>query len=644
MSPSYPHRAFLDNVVPLKGGIDGPQLAGWTPGPAGKTGLGCALYADQMIPVDKDVSLAADVYTPKATGRYPAIVAFSAYSKELQTTGAPTGTNETGSPPVFTDRGYAHVIIARRGMGRSQGESVAFCNTMDAEDHAKVIAWAAAQPWCDENVVLFGTSYYGMSQALVAVRQPPALKGFFSIEMCTDYFRHIVMFGGAPQVDFLTLWMGANFTKLQQNLHVPPFVRALLSHVFNSPLKRWWWPQVRKRMTRIMKGFQKNAPAREMRELWGKMILDSKTRATSAMDEGPSRSISQINVPFVVVQNPGHFNLHQFGAYELFQKASTAKDRKWLIVSAPEYELPCYHWQLEALAFFDHIILGSANGYADQAPVRYWRDGANDFRNATDFPIPESEATRFYLASSGADASTHRLTNDERNDGSNRWAAIPLGALVTAGFDEVDNQILTYESTIGDDVELSGPIKLSLYFSSNEIDSHVIARLSRVDASGNLHALSLGSIRPACRTIDEARSTATEIAINIDTPQPLARNVTVTLLFSMTPQPVLLRKSERPRLDVGSRTDLLISDQTHGRAQFEMQVPLITHAMRFTTDLTAIWSFGVSRLRVKPSQGQLRKSACGTSRRFWNDRTTVAIGVKWTKLRQANDANDPKPT
>ena len=70
------------------------------------------------------------------------------------------------------------------------------------EDHAKVIQWAAAQPWCDGQVVLFGTSYYELNQPQVARLRPPALKGFFTNEMCTDFFRHIAMFGGAPQPDF----------------------------------------------------------------------------------------------------------------------------------------------------------------------------------------------------------------------------------------------------------------------------------------------------------------------------------------------------------------------------------------------------------------------------------------------------------
>jgi hypothetical protein len=115
MSAAYPKINFWDNLIPLRSGLDRPQLAGWTPGPPAKSGLGCVLYADQMIPVDDGVSLAADVYTPKVKGRYPAILVFSAYSKELQSSGAPTGTSETGSPSIFTDRGYAHVVIARRG-------------------------------------------------------------------------------------------------------------------------------------------------------------------------------------------------------------------------------------------------------------------------------------------------------------------------------------------------------------------------------------------------------------------------------------------------------------------------------------------------------------------------------------------------
>jgi predicted acyl esterase len=310
-----------------------------------------------------------------------------------------------------------------------------------------------------------------------------------------------------------------------------------------------------------------------MRELFASWVLDGKTRATNSIPAGPSGSLDKITVPFVVVQNPGHFNLHQFGAYDLFQNAGTPKDKKWMIIGEAEYELPCYHWQLEALAFFDHLLYGAANGYANQPSVRYWKAGAEGWGTATDFPIPQSAPERFYLASGGSDSAVHRLSGNDDETGVNRWAATPLGAIVTAGFDEVVNQIVSYEMVMDEDAEFSGPITASLKFSSSEIDSHVVARLGRVDKVGVYHALSLGTIRPALRKIDRGRSTATEIAFDMDVPEPLIPSEPVTLRFSLTPQPVVLRAGERLRFDVGSRTDLLLSDQSHGRAQFQMQVP-----------------------------------------------------------------------
>ncbi|WP_374545712.1 CocE/NonD family hydrolase [Rhodoblastus sp.] len=564
---------FWDNLIPLKGGLSGPQLAGWTPGPAAHSGLGCRVQADEMIEVAPSIALAADVYLPKAPGRYPAVIAFAAYSKELHAAGVPTGNNEAGSPPVFTDRGYAHVIVTRRGMGRSGGEDAVFLNDTDVADHAKVIQWASEQDWCDGQVVLFGTSYYGLTQIQVARLRPPALKGFFAIETCTDYFRHIAMFGGAPQPDFFALWMGANFNPFQFKLHVPPLARAVVSHITNSPLKRLWQPFLRKRMARIMKGFERLKPARQTRELFAGLMLDGKTRATFPFPSGPSGALEAIEAPFVVVQNAGYLNLHQFGAYDLFENAGTPADRKWLIVGPAAFELPAYHWQLEALAFFDHLAYGADNGYAAQPRLRYWTAGAEVFRAAADWPLPDSEPMRLFPASNGADASTHRLDRAPGEAGANHWAAVPFGGIVTPGFDEVANPLLSFEWPVETETELTGPLTLSLSFSANEIDSHVVARTGRVARDGSYEILSMGSIRPACRRIDAARSTATEIAIDIDRPQPLTPGVPVPLRFSLTPQPVVLKPGERLRLDIASRVDLLRSDVSHGHAQFDMQVP-----------------------------------------------------------------------
>jgi uncharacterized protein len=456
-------------------------------------------------------------------------------------------------------------------MGRSQGESVIFFNEQDVSDHAKVIEWAGRQPWCDGNVVTFGTSYYGITQAEVATRQPAGLRGFFTIEMCTDYFRQIVMFGGTPATYFLSLWLGGNFTDFQQKLRVPPIVRALGSQFFNTSAKKLWWPQVQKRLAKIQRSFMGKDPARAYNELFASWVIDGKTRQTHSIPPGPYQQMDKIQVPFVVVQNPGHFNLHQFGAYDLFQNAATPANNKWLIIGPAEYDLPCMHWQLEALAFFDHLLHGAGNGYAQQPAVRYYADGTGDYRSATAFPIPGSISMRLFPARSGAGQAL--TENPAEATGASSWAAVPIGAPLTAGFDDVDNQISSYELPVDDDTELSGPVTANLRFSCNEIDSYVIARLGRIDLTGSYHLLSIGAISPARRRIDGYRSTATEVALDISDPEPLVPCEPVILRFSLTPHPVVVQKGERLRLDVGSRTDLLRSDVSHGHAQFDMHVP-----------------------------------------------------------------------
>ncbi|RDJ93764.1 hypothetical protein B4Q13_19670 [Lacticaseibacillus rhamnosus] len=50
-------------------------------------------------------------------------------------------------------------------------------------------------------------------------------------------------------------------------------------------------------------------------------------------------------------------------------------------------------------------------------------------------------------------------------------------------------------------------------------------------------------------------------------PDPLLPGNPVRLLFSLTPQPVVLKSGERLRLDIASRTDLLRSNVSRGYAQ-----------------------------------------------------------------------------
>lgn len=559
--------------VPLKPSTAGLQYAGWTPRALAVERAGQRALPGQRVPVAGGAELNADVYLPKAEGRWPAVVAFGAYTTETHTAGVPTGSNEVGSPPVFTDRGYAPVIVERRGMGRSTGTAGMFFDPQDVDDHEAVIAWAAEQPWCNGDVVLFGTSYYGMTQPLVAARRPPALRAFFANEMCTDVFRHLVQFGGVPALYFLDVWLGSNFTSHRFAERMSPDRRAIISHITNGPLHPLVEAAVHDNVDRMFAKFMSETPVEAVREIYVNWMFDAKSRETGTIPEGSTGVLDQIEVPFTVVQNVGYFNLHQFGTFDLYENASTPVDQKWMIVGPPMFDLPVYAWQGEALAFFDHILRGTDNGYDEQPRVRYWVEGTDDFRGSTAFPPVEGEVTRLYLASAGEDVATHRLQTQPAPAGSNTWIAAPIGAPLLEGIEDHATQILTYELALDEQTVVAGAVTANLVFSCNEIDSYVVARLSRIDAEGTRHHLSMGAIRPAARTVDAARSTSVEVAIDSGIRVPLVPGEPVELRFSLTPAPTLLLPGERLRLDVASRTDLLRMSPGDGYAQFDLQVP-----------------------------------------------------------------------
>src|SRR5260370_38148931 len=143
---------------------------------------------------------------------------------------------------------------------------------------------------------------------------------------------------------------------------------------------------------------------------------------------------------------------------------------------------------------------------------------------------------------------SRRWTSQGEATGTSRWAAIPIGTNVIGGFDEVANQTLNYEIVMDKEVEFSGPISAHLCFSCNEIDSHIVARLGRVDAAGGYHLLCMGTISPARRRIDKARSTSCEIAIDTGVREPLTPGEPVAFAFSLPPAPTRPRPGVKPRV------------------------------------------------------------------------------------------------
>jgi putative CocE/NonD family hydrolase len=70
-----------------------------------------------------------------------------------------------------------------RGTGGSTGTALDEYSLQEHLDGVEAIAWMAAQPWCNGNVGMFGTSYGGFNSLQVAMHRPPALKA-----ICPMYF------------------------------------------------------------------------------------------------------------------------------------------------------------------------------------------------------------------------------------------------------------------------------------------------------------------------------------------------------------------------------------------------------------------------------------------------------------------------
>ena len=87
---------------------------------------------------------------------------------------------------MFATAGFCACWVDVRGRGDSDGVFDPYRN--DGLDGVDVIAWAAAQEWCDGSVATFGGSYSGRIQWLTALHDPPALRAMIVLVTPSDPF------------------------------------------------------------------------------------------------------------------------------------------------------------------------------------------------------------------------------------------------------------------------------------------------------------------------------------------------------------------------------------------------------------------------------------------------------------------------
>jgi len=105
----------------------------------------------------------------------------------------------------FARHGYAGVRVDLRGSGDSEGVLDDEYLGRELEDGQAVLAWIAAQPWCNGRVGLFGLSWGGFNALQLAALRPPEVGAIITVCSSDDRYADDVHYmGGCLLTDNLS--------------------------------------------------------------------------------------------------------------------------------------------------------------------------------------------------------------------------------------------------------------------------------------------------------------------------------------------------------------------------------------------------------------------------------------------------------
>ena len=429
---------------------------------------------DVMVPMRDGVQICVDIYRPDQAGKFPALLAFAIYNKDFQgpdmaealppqPAWSPlwTGPLEAGDTKFFVSRGYVHIIGSPRGVGKSQGGG---SREWDCYD---LIEWIAAQPWCDGNVGMVGISGFGAEQLAVAKKQPPHLKAIFPFDSRGAYGE----FGGFRDeypggVIHLFRYLVGHFSAMHQHKGppgaLPPEQEKLWRNAMNNPDYRMY-PHIFNLLAQ--KG-------QHMPPYYHVLVEPYDSEAAVKKSES---EFDKINVPTYTGSGwYGYtYKTHLNGCQHWYRNIKGTK--KLLLAGPAHVERPYHTFHSEVLRWNDQWLKGIDTGITKEPPVKYWLMGANEWRTASDWPVPETQWTKLYLSS------WERLSLD---------TPVPSSASETQPPDAFVQMPPTQTSTIQrlrymtaplpQDLTVTGPIVLTLYASIDQDDTNWIVVLKDV--------------------------------------------------------------------------------------------------------------------------------------------------------------------
>jgi putative CocE/NonD family hydrolase len=526
----------------------------------------CSVVKEADVPAKMrdGVTLFADVYRPKDAGNYPVILMRLPYNKTS------AQTYVYASPEYYASQCYIVAIQDVRGQYTSEGNFYPFRD--ETNDGYDSVEWAAALPGSTGKVGMYGFSYVGATQWLAAVAQPPHLAAIVPAMTSSDYYDGWSYEGGAWALAFEESWpiqtlalVDARRTGDQSLVRKIADATGKLTDTYAwLPLSTYPW--LSPGDPAVAGFFYDWIKHNTWDDYWQRWSI--RTRYSRVL--APALNFGGWYDVFMNGTIENFVGMRKSGGGE------TARAGQRLVIG-PYIHLP---WQSKVgeidfgpeaanpieslqLPWFDHWLKGKDNGVEHSPAVRVFVMGANRWREATDWPIPGTQFTKFYLRSHGAANSSFGngvLSKDSpaadeapdhfRYDPANPVPSkgghscctadvAPVGPFNQADIEQRADVLVYSTPALDQSVEVTGPITLTLYAATTAVDTDWTGKLVDVYPDGRAINLNNGIIRASFRD-------------SLEKPTPIQPGKVYEYKINIWPTSNVFLAGHRIRLEVSS--------------------------------------------------------------------------------------------
>ncbi len=498
-----------------------------------------------MVPMRDGKRMQADIYRPKDDAKkYPIIFVRTPYDFNYWDValGAP---RDMSAALDAVKHGYAYVEMNERGRYFSEGDyDILGVPLTDSDDE---FDWMTALPWSTGKVGLIGCSSTAEWQLNVASRGNKALTTFIpesfgaGVGRVDPYYEQGNWYrGGAVQMLFATWLYDAG---LQTNEAKPNFPPNTSQQALVEAAK-WWDLNAHPPQVDWTKALA-HLPEKDILAAVGAprgIYADKTPSGQSAMIERTPNDPSwykgglwndsmHINVPgfwmmtwYDVSVAP---NLAAYNFVRSTASPEVANEQYAIIAPVPhcsykraaehtivgERDLGDARLDYDALTFgwFDHFLKGEDNGLLEKTPkVRYYTMGLNKWQSSGTWPPKEAKPLTFYLSSSGQ---ANSLGGDgalvsaaPQKDSEDKFLYDPMNPVPTRGGGfccmgadfkpgavdqrplEARDDVLVYSTgPLAEGMEVTGPVQVTLYVSSDAKDTDFTVKLIEVLPDGTAY-------------------------------------------------------------------------------------------------------------------------------------------------------------